>query len=76
MIDPTIELLGHVRRAKTEAKVSQRAGVASLQVGAPAGIHAALSAGRADLLDAGSILQLTVADADVLGCAVELAPST
>ena len=76
LIDPTVELLGHVRRAKTEAKVSQRAGVASLQVGAPAGIHAALSAGRADLLDAGSILQLTVADADVLGCAVELAPST
>jgi valyl-tRNA synthetase len=76
LIDPTLELLGHIRRAKTEAKVSQRAEVTSLQVNAPAGTHAALTAGRGDLLEAGSILQFTVADADVLECAIELAPST
>ena len=76
LIDPTLELLGHVRRAKTEAKVSQRAEVATLQVNAPASAHAALSAGRDDLLDAGSILQFTVADADVLDCAIQLVPST
>jgi valyl-tRNA synthetase len=74
LIDPTLELLGHIRRAKTEAKVSQRAEVASLQISAPADTHAALVAGRDDLLEAGSILQFTVADADVLGCAIELAP--
>ncbi len=76
LIDPTIELLGHVRRAKTEAKVSQRGEVASLQVSAPANVHSALAAGRADLLDAGSILEFTVDDADALECAIELVPST
>jgi valyl-tRNA synthetase len=76
LIDPTVDLLGHVRRAKTEAKVSQRAQVASLLVGAPAGMHEALSAGRDDLLEAGSILELSARTADQLECEIELAPST
>ena len=76
LIDPTLELLAHVRRAKTEAKVSQRAEVASLSVGAPADLHEALSAGRDDLVEAGSILQLSAHLADQLRCEIELVPST
>jgi valyl-tRNA synthetase len=76
LIDPTIEVLAHVRRAKTEAKVSQRARVALLQVSGPAELHDALSAGRADLIEAGSILELTAQHADQLKCEIELVPST
>ncbi len=76
LIDPTLELLGHVRRAKTEAKVSQRAEIATLLVTGPASMHDALSAGRHDLLEAGSILELSTRTADRLGCEIELAPST
>jgi valyl-tRNA synthetase len=76
LIDPTLEVLALVRRAKTEAKVSQRAEVASLQVGAPRAMHEALSAGRDDLAEAGSILQILVQDADDLQCEIELVTST
>ncbi len=76
LIDPTIEVLAHVRRAKTEAKVSQRAEVASLQVSGPAKLHDALSAGRADLIEAGSILELGAQSADQLECEIKLVPST
>ncbi len=76
LIDPTLELLGHVRRAKTEAKVSQRAEVATLQISAPASMHDALSAGRDDLVEAGSILELSVRTADQFGCEIELVSST
>ncbi len=76
LIDPTIEVLAHVRRAKTEAKISQRAEVASLQVSGPAELHDALSAGRDDLIEAGSILELTAQHADQLECEIELVPST
>ena len=62
LVDATIEVLTQVRRAKTEAKRSQRAVVDTLVVTAPAGLHAALETGRADLLDAGSIRSLTVLD--------------
>ena len=73
LVDATIEVLTQVRRAKTEAKRSQRAVVDELVVTAPAGQHAALDAGRADLLDAGSIRSLTVLDGDVLAVEVTLA---
>ena len=46
LIDPTIDALTLVRRAKSEAKVSQRAEVSSLRVTAPPSAHAALEAGR------------------------------
>ncbi len=73
LVDATIDVLTQVRRAKTEAKRSQRAVVDTLVVTAPAGLHAALDAGRADLLDAGSIRSLTVLDGDALAVEVILA---
>ncbi len=72
MIDPVIEVLTHVRRAKTEAKQSQRATVTSLSVVAPAAAHPALDAGRADLFDAGSIERWTLDEGDTLVCRTEL----
>ncbi len=73
LVDATIDVLTQVRRAKTEAKRSQRAVVDTLVVTAPAGLHAALDSGRADLLDAGSIRSLTVLDGDALAVEVALA---
>ena len=73
LVDATIDVLTQVRRAKTEAKRSQRAVVDTLVVTAPAGLRAALDAGRADLLDAGSIRSLTVLDGDALAVEVILA---
>ena len=58
LADVTIEVLTQVRRAKTEAKRSQRAVVESLVVTAPSALHAAIEAGRDDLVDAGSIREL------------------
>jgi hypothetical protein len=45
-------------------------------VSAPDELHAALEAGRADLVEAGSILELTVERGDALRSDVTLAPST
>jgi valyl-tRNA synthetase len=74
-IDPVIDTLQHVRRAKTEAKQSQKAAVTSLVVTAPASMHAAIEAGRADLSDAGSIESVIVETGDELRCAIALAPT-
>ena len=76
LLDVPIDVLGLVRRTKTEAKVSQRAQVASLRVSVPAAALDAFDAGRADLLEAGSILHVEVVTGDALACVVELAPST
>ena len=73
LVDATIDVLTQVRRAKTEAKRSQRAVVDTLVVTAPERLHAALDAGRADLLDAGSIRSLTVLDGNALAVEVALA---
>jgi valyl-tRNA synthetase len=75
LVDATIEVLTLVRRAKTEAKSSQRASVETLVVSAPPELHAALEAGRADLVDAGSIEDLSIIDGDTLATAVTLAPA-
>ncbi|NND74761.1 MAG: valine--tRNA ligase, partial [Ilumatobacter sp.] len=73
LIDPVIEALQQVRRAKTEAKQSQKSAVAALTVTAPDDLHDALRAGEADLGDAGSIEKvLLVPGADVT-CEVTLA---
>jgi valyl-tRNA synthetase len=64
-----------VRRAKTEAKISQRADVASLVVNAPAELHAAIGLGAADIADAGSVKSFEVAAAPSLSCDVVLAPT-
>jgi valyl-tRNA synthetase len=73
LADVTIDVLTQVRRAKTEAKRSQRAAVESLVVHAPASTHGALEAGSADLLDAGSIRRITVVEGDTVSTTVELA---
>jgi valyl-tRNA synthetase len=73
LADVTIEVLTQVRRAKTEAKRSQRAVVASLVVTAPSSLHAAIAAGRHDLVDAGSIRALDVVDGETVTTEVTLA---
>jgi len=72
-LDPAVEVLAQVRRAKTAAKASQRAEVANLHVYAPAELHAPLDLARADLIDAGSIRELVVSPGDELRCDVVLA---
>jgi valyl-tRNA synthetase len=76
LLDPVCDVMSEVRRAKTEAKQSQRAEVAELRVWAPVGWRAAIDAGRADLADAGSILEITVHDGEQLRCEVILSLST
>ncbi len=73
LADATVEVLAQVRRAKTEAKQSQRAEVAALVVSAPAALHVALEAGRADLVDAGSVRLFELVDGDTLSTTVTLA---
>ncbi len=73
LIDPVIDTLQHIRRAKTEAKQSQKATVDSLVVTAPAALHGALASGEADLLDAGTISTMSIVDGEQLSCAVTLA---
>jgi valyl-tRNA synthetase len=75
LIDPAIETLQQVRRAKTEAKQSQKAEVATLTITAPAALHAALAAGEADLRDAGSVATVAVVTGDALDTDVVLAPT-
>lgn len=74
LVDPTLEALTLVRRAKSEAKVSQRAEVTSVAISAPAALHPALTAGQPDLGAAGSIATITIADGAELTCEVVLAP--
>ena len=74
LIDPVIETLQHVRRAKTEAKQSQKAAVELLVVTAPAAQHASITAGASDLADAGSVAEMTLVDGQQMSCEVTLAP--
>lgn len=76
LIDPTLEALTLVRRAKSEAKVSQRTDVDSVTITAPASMHAALDAGRQDLAAAGSIAEITITDSGdgPLTCDVAITP--
>ena len=73
LADVTIEVLTQVRRAKTEAKRSQRAAVDTVVVTAPSALHAAIDAGRSDLVDAGSIHDLQLIDGDTVSTTVTLA---
>jgi valyl-tRNA synthetase len=72
LLDPVLTVLGAVRRAKTEAKVSQRAAVARLVIHAPAEQHEAIHAGAADLAAAGTIADWSLVDADDLSCQIDL----
>jgi valyl-tRNA synthetase len=75
MLDALSEVLGFVRRAKTEAKVSQRAAVETLVVRAPEPVHPLLQAALDELREAGSIQSLElVAGEGAIACDVQLAP--
>jgi valyl-tRNA synthetase len=76
LIDPVVDVMTLVRRAKTEAKVSQRAEVSSLAVTAPLAMHSAIEHGRADLTDAGSIADFSIVVGEALDCVIVLAPPT
>jgi valyl-tRNA synthetase len=66
-------VLGVVRRTKTEAKLSMRAGVARVKVTTTPERAAALELARADVCEAGNIAELIiVADADASGDEIEV----
>ena len=76
MLIPVSEVLAAVRRAKTEAKLSQRAAVDELIIeGSPSAL-AAIDACRTDLADAGGIAEFNTSAGEQLLIAVRLAPST
>ncbi len=72
-LDPISEVLASVRRVKTEAKVSQRAAVATLDVRGPADWLASIEAARDDLTEALSVTTLTLREADDVTIAATLA---
>ncbi len=75
LLDPVCEAMALVRRAKTEAKVSQRAPVASATVRAPADQLDALRAGTDDLKAAGSIAEFTLeGGSEIVDVSLVLAP--
>jgi valyl-tRNA synthetase len=78
LIDPTIDALTIVRRAKSEAKVSQRAAIESATVSAPDAVHAHLEHGRRDLAAAGTIAEMSIVSSggDPLSCDVVVAATT
>ena len=76
-LDLCCEVLAAIRRAKTEAKTSQRAEVEVLRVGGPQPLLEALATGIADLCDAGSVRDFRLEPgADALSVEVTLAPAT
>ncbi|MGE0141251.1 MAG: class I tRNA ligase family protein, partial [Ilumatobacteraceae bacterium] len=76
MLDALSDVLGAVRRAKTEAKLSQRAAVESLTVRAPIELHASITSALDDLREAGSVAALELVDSGdgSISCDVQLAP--
>ncbi len=71
-LDIVSEVLASVRRAKTEAKKSQRAEVARLTVTGPAGALVSLEAARADLVDVLTVDRLELAEGTELAVDVVL----
>jgi valyl-tRNA synthetase len=72
LLDVVCEIVALVRRAKTEAKLSQRAGVELLVVHAPESLHAAIRAGQADICDAGSVAQFEIDTTAEFSCSITL----
>ncbi len=71
-LDVVSEVLAVIRRAKTEAKRSQRAPVARVAIGAPARALATLEAAHDDLVDTLTIIELTIVEAGELTVDVTL----
>ena len=74
-LDAASDVLARVRRAKTEAKVSQRATVARLDLVGPEAWLAEIEPARADLVEALTVETLTTGPAGTPSMAVELAPA-
>jgi valyl-tRNA synthetase len=76
MLETVSAVLAEVRRAKTEAKVSQRAKVASAMVTCDSTRRSTLELARTDLVNAGNIASLEFSDGDGVGVSVTLAEQT
>jgi valyl-tRNA synthetase len=70
---PVCEVLEAIRRAKSSAKVSQRAAVASVTLRAPAEFLAAVALGEGDLKAAGAVTTLVTREETELSVDVVLA---
>jgi valyl-tRNA synthetase len=75
LLAPVSDVLATIRRAKTEAKVTQKAVVALAVVSGPTEALAAVKSAEVDLRDAGSIADVQYETAATLGCTVTLAPA-
>ena len=73
VLDAVAAVLGEVRKAKTEAKVSLRAEVASVTVTAPPAMVALVQAAEADLRESGRVAELHYAEGPELAVVVVLA---
>jgi valyl-tRNA synthetase len=70
-------VIGEIRRAKTEAKVSQRHGVERVEVTAPSDVIALVRIAADDVAAAGSVADLELVERDIpLEVRVTLAPTT
>ena len=76
MLDSVTEIVAQIRRAKTEAKVSQRASVERLVISAPVELYLAIKAGTSDISDAGSVLAFELDTGPDLRCDIALAPQS
>jgi valyl-tRNA synthetase len=74
VLDVASEVLRAVRKAKTGAKLSQRAAVDLLVVRDSPSRLEALRAAEGDLRDAGSVAEMRFEESDVAGVDVTLAP--
>ncbi|HUF99658.1 MAG TPA: valine--tRNA ligase [Ilumatobacter sp.] len=73
LLEAPLEVLSLVRRAKTEAKVTQKAPVATVAITASADQAAAIVGAQADLASAGSIAEFTHVTGSPLACEIVLA---
>jgi valyl-tRNA synthetase len=64
VLDAVGEVLSHVRRAKTEAKLSQRSAVERVEIAARSSFIAAVRRGEGDLRDAGGIADIVAVETD------------
>ena len=76
LLGPVSDVLGAIRRTKTEAKLSQRAAVEELTVEGPSSALEAIEACRTDLSEAGGIAEFSLSEGPNLVTTVRLAPST
>ncbi|MBU6213435.1 MAG: valine--tRNA ligase [Actinomycetales bacterium] len=75
LMDKVSPVLGLVRRAKTEAKVSQRAAVLEARVSAPAGLLDDIRSAARDIAAAGVVQSFTWNESADFGVEVRLAPA-